>query len=154
MLHEILRPELIKIGLDAEKKRETISELMDILIQYHDVPMKHRGILLDGLYANEDSLGSGMARGIAVPHLATDLVEDVICTIGISAKGIPFRSLDDKVAKVVVLLLVPKKDFLGEVQAIRGVQHLLESEELLIKLIKSVGPQEAYTLIEAAEDGQ
>jgi mannitol/fructose-specific phosphotransferase system IIA component (Ntr-type) len=151
-LHLILRPELIKVGLEAEKKRETISELMDVLIQYHDVPMKHRDILLEALYENEESLGSGMERGIAVPHLATDLVDDLICAFGIAPKGIPFRTLDGKLAKIVVLLLVPKKDFGGEVQAIRGVQHLLDNPGMVSRLLKASGPQDAYRLIEAAED--
>lgn len=152
LLHEILRTDQIKVGLEAEKKREAISELMDVLIQYHDVPMKHRGTLLDALYENEESLGSGMERGIAVAHLATDLVEDVICAFGIAPKGIPFRSLDGKLAKIIVLLLIPKKDFEGEVNAIRGIQHLLDNQELVARLLKATAPSEAYGIIEAEED--
>jgi mannitol/fructose-specific phosphotransferase system IIA component (Ntr-type) len=151
-LHEILRPELIKVGVEAEKKRETISELMDVLIQYHEVPMKQRDVLLDAIYENEDSLGSGMERGIAVPHIATDAVEDIICAFGIAPKGVPFRTLDGKLAKIIVLLVVPKKDFEGEVQAIRGVQHLLENQGLVNDLLKASGPAEAYKMIEDAED--
>ena len=153
-LHEILRPELIKVGVEAEKKREAISELMDVLVQYHEVPMKQRDVLLDAIYEDEDSLGSGMERGIAVPHLATDLVEDIICAFGIAPKGIPFRTLDGKLAKIIVLLLVPKKDFDGEVQAIRGVQHLLDNQDLVTKLLSVSGPGEAHKLIEAEEDAE
>jgi len=152
LLHEIIRPELIKVGLEAEKKREAISELMDVLIQYHEVPMKHRGPLLDALYEDEESLGSGMERGIALPHLATDLVEDPICAIGIAPRGIPFRSLDGKLAKLVVLLLVPKKDFEVEVRAIRRIQQLLNDPELTAGLLRAAGPGEAHALIEAAEN--
>ena len=153
-LHEILRPELIKVGMEAEKKREAISELMDVLIQYHEVPMKHRGVLLDALYENEDALGSGMEQGIAVPHLATDLVDDLICAIGIAPKGITFRSLDDKPTKLIVLLLMPKKDYEGEVKAICGVQHLLEDADLVTRLLSATGPSDAHALIEAAEDAE
>ena len=153
-LHEILRPELIKVGMEAEKKREAISELMDVLIQYHDVPMKLRESLLEGLYENEHLLGSGMEKAIALPHLATDLVPDFICAFGIAPKGIPFRSLDGKPAKLIVLLLMPKKDFQGEIQAITGVEHLLENEALVGKLLKASTSNEAYQLIEAAEDGE
>lgn len=151
LLHEILRPELIKIGLEAEKKRETISELMDVLVQYHEVPMNQRDTLLDALYENEHALGSGMEQGIALPHLSTDRVEDVICAIGTAPKGIPFGTLDGRLANIVVLLLVPKKNFEGEVQAIAGVQHLLESKTLRKGLLAAVSPQDAYRLIENAE---
>lgn len=151
LLHEILRPELIKIGLEAEKKRESISELMDTLIQYHEVPMNQRSALLEQLYEDEDALGSGMDRGIALPHISTDRVEDVICAIGISSKGVPFGTLDGKPAFIVVLLLVPKKNYEDEVKAIAGIQELLEDNVLLDKLLKCISAQEAYKLIERAE---
>lgn len=153
LLHEILRPELIKIGLGAEKKRLTISELMDVLVQYHEVPLNQRDILLEALYENEDSLGSGMEQGIALCHLATDRVEDVICAFGTAPNGIPFGTLDGKLAKIVVLLLVPKKNFEREVQAIAGIQHLLEDKALIASLLAATTPQEAHKLIQDAEDG-
>lgn len=151
-LHDVLRPELIKIGLEAEKKRECISELMDVLIQYHEIPMNQRDILLEQLYANEDALGSGMERGIALPHVATDRVDDVICTVGIAPKGVPFGTLDGRLANVVVLLLVPKKNYEDEVKAIAAIQDLLEDGALVEKVLKCISAQEAYKLIEAAEN--
>lgn len=154
LLHQILRPELIKVGLEAEKKRETISELMDVLIQYHEIPMNQRDILLEQLYENEDSLGSGMERGIAVPHIATDRVEDIICAVGTAPRGIPFGTLDGKPANLVLLLLVPKKNYEGEVKAIAGIEHLLESSALMEKLLTCISSQEAFKLIETAEEGK
>jgi mannitol/fructose-specific phosphotransferase system IIA component (Ntr-type) len=153
-LHEILRPELIKIGLEAEKKRESISELMDVLVQYHEVPMNQRDILLEQLYANEDALGSGMERGIALPHIATDRVEDIICAVGIVPRGVPFETLDGRLAKIVVLLLVPKKNYEDEVKAIAAIQDLLEDDALVASLLKCISAQEAYKLIEAAESSK
>ncbi len=73
LLHEILRPELIKIGLEAEKKRETISELMDVLIQYHEIPMNQRDILLEQLYY----LRVGILVAVHVNHLSTKDVKQL-----------------------------------------------------------------------------
>lgn len=152
LLHEILRPELIKIGLEAEKKREAISELMDVLLQYHEVSLNQRDILLDQLYDNEHALGSGMEKGIALPHLATDRVDDIICAVGTSPNGIPFGTLDGAPVKIVVLLLVPKKNFEGEVKAIAGIEHLLENSALVESLLHAVSPRDAYRLIESEEE--
>jgi mannitol/fructose-specific phosphotransferase system IIA component (Ntr-type) len=152
LLHEILRPELIKTGLEAEHKREAISELVDVLVQYHEIPMNQRDILLEGLYENEHALGSGMEQGIALPHLATDRVEDIICAVGTAPRGVPFGTLDGAPARIVVLLLVPKKNFEGEVQAIAGVQHLLRNSALVADLLKAVSPRDAYKLIQTAEE--
>lgn len=153
-LSDLLRPELIKIGLEAEKKRECISELMDVLIQYHEVPMNQRDALLDELYANEDALGSGMEQGIALPHIATDRVHDLICAIGTAPRGIPFGTLDGRPASLVVLLLVPKKSYEDEVRAIAGIQNLLEDRALVEKLLQCISPQEAFKLIQRAEEAK
>ena len=154
LLHEILRPELIKVGLEAEKKRECISELMDVLIQYHEIPMNQRDILLEQLYANEDALGSGMEHGIAIPHIATDRVEDVICALGSAPRGVPFGTLDGKPARLVLLLLVPKKNYEVEVKAIAGIQSLLDDTAFVEKLLACISPQEAFQLIGTAEEGK
>lgn len=154
LLSELLRPELIKIGLEAEKKRECISELMDVLIQYHEVPMNQRDPLLEHLYANEDALGSGMEHGIALPHISTDRVEDVICALGTAPRGVPFGTLDGKPASLVLLLLVPKKSYESEVKAIAGIEKLFEDKTLLEKLLKCISPQEAFKLIQSAEEGK
>jgi mannitol/fructose-specific phosphotransferase system IIA component (Ntr-type) len=154
LLHEILRPELIKVGLEAEKKRECISELMDVLIQYHEIPMNQRDILLEQLYANEDALGSGMEHGIAIPHIATDRVEDVICALGSAPRGVPFGTLDGKPARLVLLLLVPKKNYEVEVKAIAGIQSLLDDTAFVEKLLTCISPQEAFQLIGTAEEGK
>lgn len=154
LLNEFLRPELIKIGLEAERKRECISELMDVLIQYHEIPMNQRDILLEQLYANEDALGSGMEHGIAVPHIATDRVEDVICAVGTAPRGIPFGTLDGKPARLVLLLLVPKRNYESEVNALAGIENLLEDHAFVENLLKCISPQEAYKLIQTAEEGK
>jgi len=150
-LHDVIRPDLIKIGMEAEKKREAISELMDVLVQYHEVPMNQRDVLLNELYENEHNLGSGMEHGIALPHLATDRVDEVICAVGTAPNGIPFGSLDGKLTKVVVLLLLPRKNFEGEVLALAGVQHLLKNQAIVTNLLKATNSVDACRLIEDAE---
>ncbi|NJL71808.1 MAG: PTS sugar transporter subunit IIA [Candidatus Competibacteraceae bacterium] len=82
--------------MGADKKRLAISELVDQLVQFNELPMKQRDGVLDELYANEESIGTGMEHGIAIPHVATDRVDDVLCAIGTSKSGVPFRSLDGK----------------------------------------------------------
>lgn len=150
-LSELLRPELIKVGLGADKKRLAISELVDQLIQYHELPLKQRDPVLDELYANEESIGTGMERGIAIPHVATERVEDLLCAIGTSAAGVPFRTLDGKAARIIVLFLCPKKDYVGQVKAMRAVERLLDNNETIDAILAAKNGQEVYDIIRATE---
>src|SRR5690606_38784876 len=108
--------------------------------------------VLDELYANEESIGTGMERGIAVPHVATDRVEDVLCALGISRTGIPFRTLDDKAARIVVLLLVPKREYVAQVQAMRAIERLLSKAETIDKILAAKSSQDLYEIIKSAEN--
>jgi mannitol/fructose-specific phosphotransferase system IIA component (Ntr-type) len=150
-LSELLRPELIKVGLDADKKRLAIGELVDQLVQYHELPLKQRDPILDELHANEESIGTGMERGIAVPHVATERVEDLLCAIGTSQNGVPFRTLDGKAARIIVLLICPKRDYVGQVKAMRAVERLLDNEETISRILAAKDGQALYDIIRAEE---
>lgn len=150
-LNELLRPDHIKVGMDADKKRLAISELVDQLIQYNEIPLKQRDGILDELYANEESIGTGMEHGIAIPHVATDRVDDILCAVGTSKAGIPFRSLDGKAARVVVLLLVPKREYVGQVKAMRAVEKVLGQSEVLEKVVAAKSGEAVLDLIKGAE---
>ncbi len=154
LLHELLRPELIKVPLDAEKKSEAISELVDVLVQYHELPMVQRHAVVEEFAANEWAVGTGLENGIALPHIHTDRVEDFVCALGISTKGVNFASLDDRPAKVVLLTLAPKKSFTQDLESLAGVARLLENRNLVNRLAAAKSGQEAFDIIKAEEGGK
>ena len=151
LLNELLRPELIKVGLEAQDKEEAISELVDLLVQEHEISMKHRQGVVEDILAAEKDQGTGMEDGIAIPHALTDNVEDLLCAIGTSKDGVSFNCLDGKPANLIVLLVAPKRNFIGEIRALAGIQHLLEHETLNNKIVESDSAAAIYKLIEAEE---
>jgi mannitol/fructose-specific phosphotransferase system IIA component (Ntr-type) len=153
LLSKLLRPELIIPRLHARDKHQAIAELLDLLVQHHDVSLAQRHPLLEELEKAEAAHPSGMERGIAIPHCLTERVEDILCALGIVPDGgIPFDCLDGKPATLVVLLLLPRRNFTGEVQAIAGIEHLLEHENLHERLLRTSDAQTAFDLIEAEEN--
>ncbi len=150
-LHELLRPELIKVPLEAESKLEAISELIDLLVQNHEIPMAQRHNLVDEFKANEMVMSGGLERGIAIPHLHTDRVEDFIFAMGVSHKGVNFSSLDDRPAKVVVLVLAPKKAFAQEVGMLREIENCLEKDDLVARLAETSSGKDASEILASIE---
>lgn len=151
LLSEMLRPDLIKVGLEAENKREAIRELVDVLVQQHDIPMIRRNDVIDDLFKHEAVQGTGMEMGIAIPHASTNHVEDILCALGTAPKGIPFESLDGQPARLLILLLVPKKQYVEKVQTLAGIAHLLENEPVIEKIITQKDPQAIFDFIEEKE---
>lgn len=151
LLSDLLRPGLIKVHLEAESKREAIGELVDLLVQEHELSLAQREPAIEAVLARESALGTGMNHGIAIPHGASDRVEDVLCALGTAPKGIPFDSRDGKKAELVILLLFPKRSFPGEIRTLEGIQHLLGHPGLKEKLVAARDPQALLAAIQAEE---
>lgn len=151
LLSELLRPDLIDIALTATNKSEAIGELVDLLVQWHEIPLSRRHQALELVLEHEETHGSGMEDGVAVPHCFTDTVEDILCALGTAPHGIPFDCLDGEPAKLIVLLVLPKRNFTGTVRALAGIQHLLEHTTLKDQLVAAETPQAAYDLIHQEE---
>ena len=74
-LHEVYRPECIKLDLEAEDKDEVFEELTD----HFCVAAKNGGReeLLRVLREREAKMSTGIRRGIAIPHGKTGAVSEV-----------------------------------------------------------------------------
>ncbi|HNR30553.1 MAG TPA: PTS sugar transporter subunit IIA [Candidatus Hydrogenedentes bacterium] len=154
LLCELLRPDLIKVGLEAETREEAIGELVDVLVQAHEIPYARRDEVLEAVLTRESAMGSGMEHGVAIPHAGTDLVEDILCALGTAPTGIPFESLDGAPARLVLLMITPKRNFAGRVGAMACVGRLLGGSALVCRLVDECDPRGIYELIKRAELGE
>jgi len=151
LLSELLRADLIKVGLDASDKREAISELVDLLVQRHEIALSRRSEVLEAIAAHEGTNVSGNEGGIAVPHAVTDSVEDIIVALGTSARGIDFHAADGTHSKLIILIIAPRRDFAGEVRALLGIQHLFDHGTLKDKILAAPTAESIFEAIQDAE---
>ena len=150
-LSNLLRPGLIKPGLEARNKRQAIGELVDLLVHQREIPLSQRDHMLEAVLENEASLGTGMENGIALPHGFTDRVQDVLCALGTAPNGIPFDSRDDQPANLVVLFLLPARNHAGEAKIVANINHLLEHHNLAERLEGLASPDEIHKIIQDEE---
>jgi len=129
-LSELLQEDLVKPNLDAATKWEAIEELVDLLISAHELRLSDRPAILEAVVSREKSMSTGLARGLAVPHGATDCVKEIVASLGTSRAGIPFDSADGKPAQLIVLLIIPRDSFQRHVGTLAGIAHLARNEEL------------------------
>ncbi len=151
LLSEILYEDVIKVNLDAEERFEAIEELVDLLIEAHEVPMSYRNHIIDVVTGHERAMSHGMECGIALPHGASDRISDVIGALGLSRKGIPFNCLDGQPARIILLLVTPKQNYQGHVRTLAGIAHLMQNERFREKLLQAPDAATALALITDAE---
>ncbi|MFO7973775.1 MAG: PTS sugar transporter subunit IIA [Candidatus Hydrogenedentota bacterium] len=152
LLGEILHPEVVKVDLEAENKYEAIDELVDLLVESHEIPVTLREHVVEVVVEREKSMSTGMEHGIALPHGATDRVDDIIGALGVSRRGIPFESLDGQPAHIVILLILPKNKFQAHVRTLGGIAHLMSNANLREALKNAADGESVLHLIEEEED--
>ena len=150
-LMEIIHGNHIIHDLKALDKWEAIEELIDHLVMEHEIRIIDREAVLDAVLERERSMSTGMEDNLAIPHGATDFVEDTIGIIGISKKGIPFDSLDGKDTHIICMLVYPKDTFRQHVRTLAGIARLLQDPQFRNDLINSSSAEEIIRIIEEKE---
>jgi mannitol/fructose-specific phosphotransferase system IIA component (Ntr-type) len=151
LLSELIQEDLIKVGLTAADKWEAIQELVDILIGAHEIRLNDRQAVIDAVVVRERSSSTGLKYGLAVPHGTVDCVTDIIVALGTSSAGIPFESIDESPARLIILMVIPKGSLKQHVRTLAGVSTLATRPELRERVLAATSPQEILAAIHELE---
>lgn len=121
-----LRNAVILPRLKAKDKRGAIEELVSALGK--EGVLKDRGLVLEDVLKREASISTGMSHGVALPHGKTDGVDKLYVAVGISKEGIEFETLDGEPARIIILLVSPKKTAGPHVQLLSSLATILSDE--------------------------
>lgn len=153
-LSELIQPDLIKINMESQSKWAVIEELVDHLITNHELRLSDRQEVVEAVFTRERSLSTGLDHGLAVPHGAVECVKDIIVSLGVSPKGIPFECQDGQPARLIVLLVIPKGSFQQHVRTLAGVARLASQKDLRERIINARTPDDVLEVIYDFESRQ
>ena len=105
-LTEFLSYTAVKTDLEARDKVAAIEELVDLLVEEHELGTVDRAAVIESVLTREESMSTGLEHGIAIPHGAVDSIDDVVAAMGISREGIDFQCLNGQPAHIIILLLL------------------------------------------------
>ena len=151
LLSELLQEDVVKIGLQATTKWEAIEELVDVLIAAHEIRMGDRDEVIAAVVARERSASTGLKYGLAVPHGAASCVREIVGVLGTSVAGVPFESVDDSLARLIVLLVIPKDSYQQHVRTLAGVARLATQADLRERLLAATEPREIISAVDEME---
>ncbi len=153
-LSEMIQEDVIKVGLEATNKWEAIEELIDVLVDAHELRLTDRTQVTEAVVAREKSMSTGLEHGLAVPHGAVDCVNDIVASLGVSRNGIPFQSADGAPAYLIALLVIPKGSFQRHVRTLAAIARLAGSADLRQKIIAAGTAGEVFRVIYDQEVAQ
>ena len=150
-LGDLLKEGLIATAFESKDKWDAITKLVDLLVAQSRLKAEHREAVYDALAAREKVASTGMEHGVAIPHASVDGIEDALAALAISPGGIPFQSADGQPARLIILLVIPRKAVQKHIRTLAGVAKLLQYEEMRDALANARSPREALQIIREEE---
>jgi PTS system fructose-specific IIA component/PTS system nitrogen regulatory IIA component len=151
---DFVKPETIVPDLVASDKRSAIRELVQSLVDHNQI----RAEEMEGIFTaimNREELGStGIGRGVAVPHTKHASVDQLIGTVGISAGGIDFQSLDREKVQLVFLLISPPDRPGDHLRALENISRQLHDETFCRFLKQAKSAADIRQILEEADNNQ
>ncbi len=96
--------EAVRADLTADDKESVIREMTQALLDAGKIaPSEYEGIIR-AILKREELGSTGIGRGVAVPHTKHASVDRLTGTVGVSAEGVDFDSLDGEKGEPVLLV--------------------------------------------------
>ncbi len=143
----LLTPERISI-LEEVDKKTVLTKLVDLLATSSLV--HNRDELLNGIFAREELMSTGIGFGIGVPHVRIDSVSDLVMAVAVSKRPISgYSSLDNQPVQIVCMLAARQDQHTKYIRTLSAVSSRLKDGATREKIIASDDPAFIYSQLMA-----
>ena len=154
VLTHYLRPENITLEVKSESKKQIIKDLLSLLVKTGEVSPNNFDELYQGLLEREKLESTAIGGGLAIPHVRSDLVDDIKMTIAISKEGIDFDAIDGNPVHFIVLIISPFAKANEYIAIIARFSRMVRNKKVVQKLLNCNSNQEAYQIITKFDSGE
>ncbi len=151
LLSNILHQRVIKPNMRAMNKTQAMDELVDLLIEAGEVPLSLRNHAIQTINDREKLVGTGMENGVALPHGSSDRIQSIVCALGISREGVDWESRDGELARIIVLLLIPRRSYQEHLRAMTATARVMRQKDVRQALLQADAVDAILAIIEEAE---
>jgi Kef-type K+ transport system membrane component KefB/mannitol/fructose-specific phosphotransferase system IIA component (Ntr-type) len=141
-LSRYVKPDCLIPELKGTTREQVIDELLSLL--------ESKGLLAKkaevcaALLQREKELPTGVGHGVAIPHVRSDDVDDLVCAIGVQRDGIDFAAPDGKTAQIIVLTLSPCDKPTPHGQFMAMISRALVEERDRERVLAAHNPEEMW----------
>lgn len=146
--------EAIRAELAADDKESVISELVQSLVDAGEVSPAEKDDIVAAIMKREELGSTGIGRGVAVPHTKHTSVQKLVGTVGVSADGVDFNSLDGERVQLFFLLVSPPERPGDHLRALENISRQLRDDTFCRFLKQSKTADDIHQLLEEADNNQ
>ena len=144
-LAEILREQCIIADIKGKTKREIIAELVETLEKTRLIEDVETVV---NVVMEREKLGStGIGNGVAVPHGKLKNINNIMCALGRSQKGVDFDAVDRGLVHIFFLVLAPEDSASLHLKVLSRITKILRDQSLRKKVIKLSNTHDIYMSI-------
>ncbi len=148
-LAKLLKPDQIILDMKAVEHWPSIVELVDRLVTTEQLPPTQQEEMLEAFRTREEQVSTGIGLGVAIPHAFSDHLDRVIAVFGKSRGGIDFQSLDDKPVHIIILFIVPRKEYHMHLQTLAAIAKMFTNIEVRRQLNAAESCEEILAIFES-----
>src|SRR5918994_7372342 len=148
-LTEILKPQNIKLPLEAKSKTDAIGELVNLLAANGELTDPKK--VLDSVLEREATRTTGIGNGLAIPHGKCTGTDHLVMAIGRPATPIDFQAIDGRPVSLIWLLTSPPDKTGPHIHALARISRLMTIDRFRQALNQAKTSQEVYDTIVAQE---
>jgi fructose-specific phosphotransferase system IIA component len=146
-ISDLITPALVTVDLTATDRRAAIDELAQLLEA--DGRVSDRATYVDAVWAREEETGgTGMESGVAIPHAKTPAVTRAGIAFGRSTAGVDFGAEDDTPSDLVFLIAAPEGADDLHVRVLSRIARKLIHESFRTSLREAGSPQAVVDIIQ------
>ncbi|MBF0102190.1 MAG: cation:proton antiporter [Desulfobacterales bacterium] len=133
-LQDIVSPELFLPELKAVSRKEAIHEMTLAACKVVKIDQQ---ILDASIWEREESLSTGIGKGLALPHARLNDLRKAVVAVGISRTGIDFDSPDDKLANLIFLILTPINDPSTQIEITSEIARIFREPQMVERFLRA-----------------
>ena len=149
-LTDILKPQDIKVPLQAKTKTDAIAELVNLLADNKEVTDPKK--VLDSVLDREATRTTGIGNGLAIPHGKCNGTSNRVMAIGKAAAPIDFQSIDGRPVTLIWLLTSPPDKTGPHIHALARISRLMTIDRFRQALAQAQDAQQIFDAIVQQEN--
>ncbi len=151
---DFIHTKAIQASLGSNTKSAVIEELVQSLADSGQIDVEQKNDIIASIMKREELGSTGIGRGVAVPHTKHPSVDKLVGTVGVSASGVDFESLDGEPVQLFFLLISPPERPGDHLRALENISRQLRDDAFCRFLKQSKTTDAIQELLQEADDNQ
>jgi mannitol/fructose-specific phosphotransferase system IIA component (Ntr-type) len=148
-LAQLLSPDQILLEVKADEHWASIVELVDRLLVCGKLPETLYDGVLTSLKAREEQVSTGIGGGVAIPHAFSDELDEVVAIFGRSKDGIDYQALDEKPVQLIILFIVPRKDYHLHLRTLAAIAKMFTNADVRRQLVQAETEEDMLAILDS-----